>query len=815
MFHVMIYVKDYALPGANLRYFERGHFIMKSKRLAALTAAAVLTATAIPFSAGTSVSAAVDVNYAEALQKSMFFYEVQQSGALPDWNNVPWRADSMVDEDGKDTDKVPGGWYDAGDHFKFTLTNAYSVSIMAWGFMEYEDAVKKAGLDELYKNNMKFAMDYVLACDLGGGEMIGTIGDNDDHVVWCSPEVYLRKHHLKTGNWTRDYDTIKNSTVAALSAAALAQGYMIFKDENYLKHAKDLFEGADKLRDSKDIGGMSGMYNTSTWLDDCMYAACWLYKATGDKSYLDKIEKDYIPDFPKENQSTDWKYTWGLAWDDTTQAAALLYAQITGKEEWIKHIDKHIRYWMKTGDSDLKPFEGNITADGLSHLTGWGCLRHACNTAWLTKLACDTVLKDGGNADKYNKWADSQVNYCFGDNALDLCYVLGMGEKNPVAIHHRAASGIHDDHWNELGKASGGAEGWQTEYAHTLYGALIGGPKSDGSYNMDEIGVSNYEQSEVAIDYNAGYTAVLCAMIDENGGKPLADFPPTEEPKWAEWEVAAVINGTAGTSYTEIKMWAMNHTAWPTRVQKDIEVRYYFDIAELEANGLSIDDVKVEGKSQQYSEGKQGYATVTGPHPYKGTVYYASIKFEDGRAIQPTGQSEHRDEVQFRISIPDAINGTSTAGIWDTSNDPSYKGLEDATDLKKADSINENFVMYANGAQVWGTQPDGTKGDSRADIGVKPSENPKEEGTTTTVTPEPTPEGSFLYGDTDCSGEVDVTDVVLLCRYLAEDEEAVITAQGKTNADCDGNPGLSNDDGTRILLYIAKLVSDDQMGKVL
>ena len=113
----------------------------------------------------------------------------------------------MVDEDGNDTDKVPGGWYDAGDHFKFTLTNAYSVSIMAWGFMEYEDAVKKAGLDELYKNNMKFAMDYVLACDLGGGEMIGTIGDNDDHVVWCSPEVYLRKHHLKTGNWTRDYDT--------------------------------------------------------------------------------------------------------------------------------------------------------------------------------------------------------------------------------------------------------------------------------------------------------------------------------------------------------------------------------------------------------------------------------------------------------------------------------------------------------------------------------------------------------------------------------------------------------------------------------
>ena len=41
-----------------------------------------------------SASAASDYNYAEALQKSMFFYEVQQAGELPDWNEVSWRADS-------------------------------------------------------------------------------------------------------------------------------------------------------------------------------------------------------------------------------------------------------------------------------------------------------------------------------------------------------------------------------------------------------------------------------------------------------------------------------------------------------------------------------------------------------------------------------------------------------------------------------------------------------------------------------------------------------------------------------------------------
>lgn len=812
---------------------------MKSKRLAALMSAAVMSVTAIPFSTGSTASAAdAKYNYAEALQKSMFFYEVQQSGALPEWNNVPWRADSMVDESGKDTDKVPGGWYDAGDHYKFTLTNAYSASILAWGLIEYGDAVKNAGLDELYRNNLKWGLDYVLNCDTGDGKMVGTIGDTDDHVVWCSAEVYLRKHHLKTGDWERPYDTITDSSTLALSAAALAEGYILFKDENYLKHAKSLFAAADKVRSNKDQGTQKQFYPTTSWVDDCMYAACWLYKATGDDSYLAKIKSDYVPNFPLENQSTDKKFTWGLCWDDTSQAAAFLYAQITGDKEWIDHVSHHLDYWSKEGYGGKYI---DYTGDGLAWLFNWGCLRHATTTAWLAELASDTLFKDDATlSKKYREWAEGQMNYCFGDNALKLSYVLGMGDKNPSAVHHRTASGIHDDHWNDLGKASGGAEGWQTEYAHTLYGALIGGPDKDGNYDMEKIGVSDYQYSEVAIDYNAGYTAALCALIADHGGKPLADFPPTETPKWDEWEVAAVVNGTPGTSYTEIKMWTMNHTAWPTRVQKDIEVRYYFDITEVLDAGLSVDDIKVEGKSQQYSAGEQGYATVTGPHKYESkdekfkNIYYASIKFEDGRAIQPTGQSEHRDEVQFRISIPDAVDGKSTAGAWDTSNDPSYKGLEDATDLKKADSLNKNFAMYVNKALVWGETPDGEKGVSGADIGAETPTEPKQttapiaettkpqaetttvNQTTTTVKEETTAPNSgdkFLYGDADESGKVDVSDAVLISRFVAEDREIQITTKGKLNADCDGVSGITADDATRVLKYIAKLVTQDQMGK--
>ena len=50
-------------------------------------AVAIAVATATPV-------AAQSFNYAEALQKSLFFYEAQRSGPLPASNRVNWRGDS-------------------------------------------------------------------------------------------------------------------------------------------------------------------------------------------------------------------------------------------------------------------------------------------------------------------------------------------------------------------------------------------------------------------------------------------------------------------------------------------------------------------------------------------------------------------------------------------------------------------------------------------------------------------------------------------------------------------------------------------------
>src|SRR3954447_19153713 len=92
-----------------------------------------------------AAGAAPAYSYGEALQKSLFFYEAQQSGKKPSWNRVSWRGDSGLN-DGKDVGlDLTGGWYDAGDHVKFGLPMAFSATMLAWGAVEYRDAYAGSG----------------------------------------------------------------------------------------------------------------------------------------------------------------------------------------------------------------------------------------------------------------------------------------------------------------------------------------------------------------------------------------------------------------------------------------------------------------------------------------------------------------------------------------------------------------------------------------------------------------------------------------------------------------------------------------------
>lgn len=69
------------------------------------------------------------------------------------------------------------------------------------------------------------------------------------------------------------------------------------------------------------------------------------------------------------------------------------------------------------------------------------------------------------------------------------------------------------------------------------------------------------------------------------------------------------------------------------------------------------------------------------------------------------------------------------------------------------------------------------------------------------------------WGNADCTGDVDVADAVLIARFAAEDKEAKISAQGQINADVTHDGTIKGDDATKVLKYVAKLITKADLAK--
>lgn len=68
-----------------------------------------------------------------------------------------------------------------------------------------------------------------------------------------------------------------------------------------------------------------------------------------------------------------------------------------------------------------------------------------------------------------------------------------------------------------------------------------------------------------------------------------------------------------------------------------------------------------------------------------------------------------------------------------------------------------------------------------------------------------------MWGDANEDGAVDVSDAVLVARFVAEDATANLKAQGKLNANVAGGAALNADCTLKILRYIAKLITAEEL----
>ncbi len=601
-----------------------------------------------------------DYNYGEALQKSILFYDLQRSGDLPDDFRSNWRGDSCLN-DGSDAGlDLSGGFFDAGDNAKFNLPMSYTCSMLAWSVIEDYDSYKESGQLEYILDNIRWGNDYFIKCHPEANVYYYQVGDgNADHSFWGSAEVV--EAQMNRPSFKVDMNN-GGSTVAAETAASLASAAVVFEksDKDYsdkcLKHAKELFNYAETVKSDSGYTAANGFYTSNSgFKDELAWSAYWLYKATGDKSYLEKSKK-YLSE-------TSGDYKWAHCWDDVSYGTSLLLAIETGDKAYKERIEKHFNFWLN---------EINYTPKGLAWLDQWGALRYSTTTAFLMAVYADSSACSSDMKDVYHSFAKKQIDYALGSSGRS--YVVGYGTKPPKNPHHRTAHGAYSNNIAE-----------PAETRHTLFGALVGGPDSGDNYTDDR---NNYVNNEVACDYNAGFTGALAKLYKTYGGETLVNFGAFEKADEEELYADATVN-VSGQDFIEIKALVYNKTATPARVTDNLKLCYFFDISEIIESGGSASNLKV---TTNYMQG--GSASDVMCWNEEKNLYYVAIDFS-GVNIYPGSQDSHKKEVQFRIR--------NENGVWDNSNDPSYMDIASVSGgtLTKA----YNMALYDGNKLVFGTEP--------------------------------------------------------------------------------------------------------------
>ena len=503
-----------------------------SRRKGAMIVSFVILATMVISFNTISLNAAAEVNFAKALQYSLFFYDANMCGTGVNQNNLlDWRSNchvydaelrldsqntnmsdgfissnkSILDPDGNGKVDVSGGFHDAGDHVKFGLPEAYAASTVGWGYYEFRDQFIATGQNVHAEVILRYFNDYFMKCTFrdSSGNVVAfcyQVGDgNIDHGFWDAPE----NDSMPRKGWFATQQ-LPSTDVISATAASLTVNYFNFKDTDpqyaakSLDYAKALFDFAKKNGKAVNDQGCGGFYDSSKWQDDYCWAAAWLYLATQDDQYLEEAFKYYDYYAPPG---------WVHCWNDVWSGVACILAEANDlydknsqdfedryKKASNKNPYEEINFWKPVEDMVNKWMTSvPKTPGGYAFLNQWGSARY--NTAaQLIALVYDK--HHGDTPSKFSTWAKSQMEYLMGNNPINRCYIVGYSSNSVKYPHHRAASGLKDCHD-------------PSPHKHVLYGALVGGPDL-GDQHIDK--TEDYVYNEVAIDYNAAFVGACAGL---------------------------------------------------------------------------------------------------------------------------------------------------------------------------------------------------------------------------------------------------------------------------------------------------------------
>lgn len=370
---------------------------------------AVLAGIALPIA-----SLAQTHNYAEALQKALFFYEAQTSGRLPLDHRVEWRGDSCT-RDGQDVGQdLSGGWYDAGDGVVWTGNDAFGATLLAWSLIRYPDAFRQTAQYQIAIDRVREISDYLekivvlnssgqverIYCGKGATrhEPPDNPAPTNDRTEGCPNEVMDSvvggaPQAVRPSYWVDA--TTGGADVAGAVAAALAANSIALRQAGAVGRADALLSLARKVYNWGEanpnrelvINGVTTRKGTrritlgapvtladypgrlSSWTPRMIFAAAWLHRAelaAGTPGYtaawVDKAEVIYNSD---ENADKRLKHWVNFATGSPQNGAYAMLAADTGRAVFVTEASRYANFWLYDRSNHTgRTTDPTVTPDG-------------------------------------------------------------------------------------------------------------------------------------------------------------------------------------------------------------------------------------------------------------------------------------------------------------------------------------------------------------------------------------------------------------------------------------------------------------------
>ena len=455
-------------------------------------------------------SGSYENDYQKRISEALRFFGAQRCGDGHNWTLADNDdGDSCHLEDGDDAGGVDltGGWHDAGDHLKFSVTHGIAAYTLLKAFDAFPAAFKDMD-DQDYsgKSNgvpdvldeVNYALDYMQRQLLDDGIVVRVGGLVDHDYWWTSP--YQSKQSADSGGNPREVLVGAKGDVAGLTAAALALGSIKIRDydaklaDAYLDSAKEFFKLAKSNRgitdSSPDLKEDKFYDGDDTDDDSLLCGAVELYRATKEQDYLDLAhELNTKLDYP--GATVDYGNPGNMCRHslqalDEPSARLFLEGEVS---DYFNYVE---------ADGDLKGLYYLRDSSKEDDQSRWGSLRYAAGVGFSSGLAWQALCHSKKRSD-FSDFAIAQADWILGDNPFGHSFVVGVGSGAPKRPQHKNSCGIN--------LPDGDVPTDDVVAKYPIVGAMVGGPSRLGY----EDSFNNYEANEVTIEYNAMYVGVLAA----------------------------------------------------------------------------------------------------------------------------------------------------------------------------------------------------------------------------------------------------------------------------------------------------------------